>query len=125
MSKAHKCDRCGKLYEENQVPVELELMDVSCRKLDLCDKCYSKLCNFMANVQIETPAEGVERFRRSVLDIAKKNMLETEYRDVDRVMISAITGASYEEISDLELRATIYDEDVCYELINKKKGRKK
>lgn len=125
MSKAHKCDRCGKLYEENHVPVELELMNMIGRKLDLCDKCYSKLCSFMDNVQIETPAEGVERFRRSVLDIAKKNMLETEYRDVDRVMISAITGASYEETIDMDLRATIYDENVSYELINKKKGRKK
>lgn len=51
MASAKKCDICGKLYEtpkcNDVVAIILDTQFYSSRCIDLCDNCYTKLCDFV------------------------------------------------------------------------------
>lgn len=51
MGNAKKCDICGKLYEtpicNDAVRIGLEFGYTSDCYIDLCDNCYSQLCDFV------------------------------------------------------------------------------
>ena len=51
MANAKKCDVCGKLYElptcNDVVRIHLDFGYMGDRYVDLCDDCYTKLCNFI------------------------------------------------------------------------------
>lgn len=44
MSKAYKCDRCGKLYEGYKVaPKDMMQLYADCKSQDLCKECHYDL----------------------------------------------------------------------------------
>lgn len=52
MSNAKKCDICGELYEcpicNDVVRIHMNFGYFGDRYVDLCDRCYNKLCEFIA-----------------------------------------------------------------------------
>lgn len=70
MSRALKCDRCGRLYE-CYVGVEMTKggnryygcsleNSITCRQFDLCPVCMTKLVNFINNSECEQDMEAME-----------------------------------------------------------------
>ena len=50
MSKAFKCDICGKFYKENNEFHRYHIIDaISETNLDLCDSCGNKIVNIIEN----------------------------------------------------------------------------
>ena len=53
MADAKKCDRCGDLYDtplcNDVVRIHMDFGYCGDRYVDLCDRCYNKLCEFIAS----------------------------------------------------------------------------
>lgn len=55
MSKARKCDRCGKFYDEYQADYHVTMKKgaYNCKSLDLCPDCTNKLIKWLDKLQTE------------------------------------------------------------------------
>lgn len=77
MSKAYKCDRCGKLFEKYNFQGTSEFYHVtrnpnfSCDCLDLCPKCNAELQEWVANdtVQVDCNCTDEEVEKSFIEDV--------------------------------------------------------
>jgi hypothetical protein len=73
MANIKKCDRCGRVYEKNEMPVMYGVYD-SDGRVDMCDSCAQELINFVERrpegitVGFNIPLDPVEMRARAMLD---------------------------------------------------------
>lgn len=91
MSKAYKCDRCGKLYESYKYQKTSEFFNItrtpniSGNCLDLCPKCNAELQSWVANdtVQVDCNCTDEEVAKPFIADVeAVKEWLDEGNREI-------------------------------------------
>lgn len=89
MSKAYKCDRCGKLFEHYRYQVTnfyvTRNANFAIDRLDLCPKCNAELQSWVANdtVQVDCNCTDEEVAKSFVEDVeAVKDFLDEGNREI-------------------------------------------
>lgn len=57
MSRAYKCDRCGKLYEYNTEPRRSVIIHIDEKLKDLCPDCYKQLRSWLKCEEVKGDAQ--------------------------------------------------------------------
>lgn len=91
MSKAYKCDRCGKLFEPYKYQKSAEFLNITrnpCMSgdcLDLCPKCNAELQEWVANdkVQVDCNCADEEVAKSFVEDVESvKDFIDEGNREI-------------------------------------------